>query len=406
MNAVDEIKNKHIVHWFRNDQRVSDHEIVSRLGELESVTAFYIHEEKYTEKHPLGFDWVSDKRKTFLNESLLELAAKLDVLGVDFQIFNNINELEHSGMLKGKTLTYQRCYGTEERKQEAKMLKLHSDEVYTFDHFTLVDQENLPFELHQMPKTFTPFKNKVGKYGSYSETIALPQLPKHSISFELKGGENPALNRLKYYFNDSNLIATYKETRNGMVGTDYSSRLSPWLALGNISARTVFDYIVQYETNVVSNESTYWLIFELLWRDFFQLQLQIHGDAFFQQGGIQKKEISFRQNRRIFEQWSSGQTGDELVDANMRELNATGWMSNRGRQNVASYLIHDLGIDWRWGAAYLESQLIDYDPASNYGNWMYIAGVGHDPRPFRKFNTQGQAERYDTDRSYRNLWLK
>jgi deoxyribodipyrimidine photo-lyase len=101
-----------------------------------------------------------------------------------------------------------------------------------------------------------------------------------------------------------------------------------------------------------------------------------------------------------------GHTGDDLVDANMQELNATGWMSNRGRQNVASYLVHDLGIDWRWGAAYLESQLIDYDPASNYGNWMYIAGSGHDPRPFRKFNTKGQAERYDADKTYRNLWLK
>jgi deoxyribodipyrimidine photo-lyase len=231
-------------------------------------------------------------------------------------------------------------------------------------------------------------------------------LPRNSISFELRGGENPALNRLKYYFNDSNLIATYKETRNGMVGTDYSSRLSPWLALGNISARTVFDYIVQYENDVVSNESTYWLIFELLWRDFFQLQLQIHGDAFFKRKGIQGKEIRFRQNDKVFWKWANGETGDELVDANMRELNTTGWMSNRGRQNVASYLIHDLGTDWRWGAAYLESQLIDYDPASNYGNWMYIAGVGNDPRPFRKFNTQGQAERYDEDGSYRSLWLK
>ncbi|MDA8929848.1 DASH family cryptochrome [Bacteroidia bacterium] len=406
MNAVDEIKNRNLIHWFRKDQRVSDHEILSRLAQFDSVTAFYIHEEKYDAQHPLGFDWVSKKRKTFLKESLLELAAKLDLLGIGFHIFKNINELEASRILQEKTLTYQRCCGTEERKQENNVLEIHADEVYTFNHFTLVDQENLPFELHQMPKTFTPFKNKVGKYGSYSQTIALPKLPKNSISFELKGGENPALNRLKYYLNDSNLIATYKETRNGMVGSDYSSRLSPWLALGNVSARTVFDYIVQYENEVISNESTYWLIFELLWRDFFQLQLQIHRDRFFKKGGIQQKEIKSSQNEQIFWQWANGETGDDLVDANMRELNATGWMSNRGRQNVASYLIHDLGIDWRWGAAYLESQLIDYDPAGNYGNWMYIAGIGHDPRPFRKFNTQGQAERYDADRSYRDLWLK
>lgn len=406
MNAVEELKNKNIAHWFRNDQRVSDHEIISRLSEFESVTAFYIHSEKYESQHSLGFDWVSDKRKTFLNESLLELAAKLDLMDVPFHVFDSVNQLKDSKLLENRILTYQKCYGTEERKQESKVLEICRGETYTYDHFTLVDQENLPFELDRMPKTFTPFKNKIGKYGAYSETIGLPELPDFSLSFELKGGENPALNRLKYYFNDSDLIATYKETRNGMVGTDYSSRLSPWLALGNVSARTVFDYIVDYETNVVSNESTYWLIFELLWRDFFQLQLQMHQDAFFRKGGIQRKEISFRQNEKTFWQWANGETGDELVDANMRELNATGWMSNRGRQNVASYLIHDLGIDWRWGAAYLESQLIDYDPASNWGNWMYIAGVGHDPRPFRKFNTKGQAERYDENGAYRRLWLK
>jgi deoxyribodipyrimidine photo-lyase len=90
----------------------------------------------------------------------------------------------------------------------------------------------------------------------------------------------------------------------------------------------------------------------------------------------------------------------------MTELKITGWMSNRGRQNVASYLIHDLHINWRWGAAWMESQLIDYDPASNWGNWMYIAGVGNDPRPFRKFNTQSQAERYDPTENYRKKWLK
>jgi deoxyribodipyrimidine photo-lyase len=88
----------------------------------------------------------------------------------------------------------------------------------------------------------------------------------------------------------------------------------------------------------------------------------------------------------------------------MRELAATGFMSNRGRQNVASYLVHDLGVDWRWGAAYFEQQLIDYDPASNWGNWAYIAGVGNDPRPNRKFNTRSQAERYDPEGRYVAVW--
>ena len=178
-----------------------------------------------------------------------------------------------------------------------------------------------------------------------------------------------------------------------MLGTDFSSRFSPWLAIGNITPRTIFDYIVRYEEEIESNKSTYWLIYELLWRDFFQLQLQLWGSLFFQVGGIQQKQIRYTSNTAAFEKWMQGNTGDDLVDANMRELNTTGWMSNRGRQNTASFLIHDLKQDWRWGAAYFESLLVDYDPASNWGNWMYIAGVGHDARPFRKFNTKLQAQR-------------
>jgi deoxyribodipyrimidine photo-lyase len=148
------------------------------------------------------------------------------------------------------------------------------------------------------------------------------------------------------------------------------------------------------------------LIFELLWRDFFQFQLRKYGSLFFQKNGINGKSIAYRNHEDTFWNWANGTTGDDLVDANMIELKTTGWMSNRGRQNVASYLVHDLNINWRWGAAWMESQLIDYDPASNWGNWIYIAGVGNDPRPLRKFNTKGQAERYDPEGNYRNKWLK
>jgi deoxyribodipyrimidine photo-lyase len=96
----------------------------------------------------------------------------------------------------------------------------------------------------------------------------------------------------------------------------------------------------------------------------------------------------------------------DFVDANMIELKLTGFMSNRGRQNVASYLCNDLKLDWRYGAEYFEQQLIDYDVCSNWGNWAYIAGVGNDPRSDRYFNIKKQADQYDADKHYRNLWLK
>ncbi|MEL0186501.1 MAG: FAD-binding domain-containing protein, partial [Flavobacteriaceae bacterium] len=96
---------------------------------------------------------------------------------------------------------------------------------------------------------------------------------------------------------------------------------------------------------------------------------------------------------------------EPFVNANMLELKHTGWMSNRGRQNVASYLSKENNIDWRWGAKYFESKLIDYDVHSNYGNWMYVSGVGNDPRD-RKFNIKFQAERYDPNNKFQNLWLQ
>jgi deoxyribodipyrimidine photo-lyase len=103
--------------------------------------------------------------------------------------------------------------------------------------------------------------------------------------------------------------------------------------------------------------------------------------------------------------WINGITKNDFIDANMLELKLTGFMSNRGRQNVASYLINDLQLDWRFGAAYFEEQLIDYDVSSNWGNWAYLAGVGNDPRTNRYFNIEKQANDYDKSKVFRNLWL-
>ena len=115
--------------------------------------------------------------------------------------------------------------------------------------------------------------------------------------------------------------------------------------------------------------------------------------------------MNWKENGQALERWRTGTTGDDFVDANMRELLFTGFISNRGRQNVASYLVHQLKQDWRKGAAWFESLLIDYDVCSNYGNWMYAAGVGNDPRD-RIFNTRKQASMYDGDGGYRRLWLE
>jgi deoxyribodipyrimidine photo-lyase len=204
---------------------------------------------------------------------------------------------------------------------------------------------------------------------------------------------------------EADCLKTYKQTRNGMVGANYSAKLSAWLALGCLSPRRVYETVQRYEAERIRNDSTYWLVFELLWRDYFRFICAKHGDRVFYPSGLRGLRIDWRQDWQRFDAWRNGETGFPLVDANMRELARSGFMSNRGRQNVASFLTKNLGIDWRMGAEWFESLLVDHDVCSNYGNWNYTAGVGNDARGFRYFNIPKQSKDYDPDGRYVKHWL-
>jgi deoxyribodipyrimidine photo-lyase len=200
-------------------------------------------------------------------------------------------------------------------------------------------------------------------------------------------------------------LSYYKKTRNGLLGKKYSSKFSLWLAFGSISPVSIYHEVKKYEKEVTKNDSTYWLIFELIWRDYFKYISMKHGNAIFKLGGLLQKDYTWKINQKYVQQWIDGATPEPFVNANMRELALTGFMSNRGRQNVASFFAKEWHLDWRIGAAYFEAMLIDYDIHSNYGNWMYNAGVGNDPRD-RKFNVAWQAERYDPSNKYQKTWLQ
>jgi deoxyribodipyrimidine photo-lyase len=220
------------------------------------------------------------------------------------------------------------------------------------------------------------------------------------------GGETAALNRLNEYLWQNEGILKYKETRNELLGKNFSSRFSPWLALGCISPKRIYQEIRKFERERKANESTYWLIFELLWRDFFRLMGKKYKNQIFKpQGPRNIKNTRLNSDMHCFQKWADGETGVPFIDANMRELNQTGFMSNRGRQVVASFLSKDLKLNWLLGAEYFESNLIDYDVCSNYGNWNYIAGVGSDPREDRMFNIQTQMAKYDAAGTFVKYWL-
>lgn len=296
--------------------------------------------------------------------------------------------------------------------------------VFTCEDDNLVAMDDLPFT--ELPKVFTPFRKKIEAnldvrdmtqapllrkfkdFHNFTDTIELIKYPKHPNSAHpFTGGESAAHERLNYYIWESKAILEYKETRNGLIGENYSSKLSAYLAVGNLSPVQVYYTIKVFEAQVEKNDSTYWLLFELLWREYFILvALQAQTKVYTLQGiqGIQDKESkSYANSIQKFEHWCTGNTEHPFINANMKELVATGYMSNRGRQNVASYLTHYLKVDWRWGATFFEKHLIDYDISLNWCNWMYVAGIGNNTRN-KVFNPTLQQEMYDPKGTYCSLW--
>jgi deoxyribodipyrimidine photo-lyase len=176
------------------------------------------------------------------------------------------------------------------------------------------------------------------------------------------------------------------------------------LAWGTLSARRAVAMLDAFERQHGRSKSSYWLWFELMWREHFRWLHQRFGRALYRARGLARQPRAVRASHADWQRWCTGQTGQALVDSGMRELAATGFLSNRMRQIVASHWLHDMGGDWRAGAAWFEAQLMDEDVYNNQGNWLYIAGLGTDPRGGRRFDTERQAAQHDPEGSYRQLW--
>lgn len=415
--------------WFRNDQRLADNAaLAAALAAHDEVLPVLIIDPRQHGAGPFGFERSGPFRRRFIREGIADLDAQLRAkgstlhvrVGEPAQVIARLQETWGSDAVHAQQL-----FAWEEQQQEQEVaavadLRLHAPN-------TLLLPGDLSFALEKLPHVFTAFRHKVEKLSPVREPLPEPQripspkewrgraleedaLPHVPITDDPRaalcftGGRASAWARLEHYLWDTHALSTYMETRNGLIGADYSSKLSPWLASGALSAREVHHEVKRYEAEHGANESTYWLGFELLWRDFFQFTAAKHGADLFTRTGIARKPAKGNSDARRFAAWCEGRTGQPFIDANMRELAATGWMSNRGRQNVASYLVHDLGLDWRMGAWWFERMLIDYDPCSNWGNWQYVAGVGNDPREGRRFDAERQAGMYDPQGEYQRLW--
>lgn len=422
--------------WFKTDLRLHDNEtLVRAIEQSDEIIPVYCFDDAQFKVSDFGFQKTGALRLQFLIESLEDLDTSLRKLGSGLVIVRGKpeNELYKIAVnYKVQKLFAKKEVGFEEKETEKKVETALWKAGCSMEYYstsTLYHAQDLPFSIKDIPDVFTKFRKRIEEECSVRAVfkspdvikspalaaIALPPLGQFGLrpalmdkraAIQFKGGETEGIKRLSFYLHESQLVSTYKETRNGMIGRNYSSKFSAWLALGCLSPREIYDELMKYETSFGGNDSTYWLIFELLWRDYFRFMMKKHQHKFFIPTGIQKKEVySKNMDPELIQRWVNGETGIDFIDANMIELKLTGFMSNRGRQNVASYFCHDLKLDWRYGAAYFEQQLIDYDVCSNWGNWAYIAGVGNDPRGDRYFNIEKQAGTYDPKKEYRTLWL-
>ena len=422
--------------WFRNDLRVADNaSLANATKENDSVIAVYCFDPRQFELSKYGNFKKTEKFRTKFNiESVKELKSNLEKLNISLLVYhqepeNIISEIIAENNIS--TVYFQEEWTKDEVKIENEIKsRLKTDVVFktVYDQF-LFHPKDIPFDIKDIPSVFTQFRNKCEKSSKIRAESVAKAMPASNLienntivptlndlgfedfvtdartAFPFKGGENQALKRMENYFWETENLSHYKETRNGLIGADFSSKFSPWLANGSISAKTIYWQICEYEQQVEKNDSTYWLTFELIWRDYFKYVSMKHGQKIFKIGGILDKDYDWKTNKNQIDNWINGNTQEPFVNANMIELKKTGFMSNRGRQNVGSFFAKNLFLDWRIGAAYFESMLIDYDVHSNYGNWMYVSGVGNDPRD-RKFNIRMQAENYDGKGKFQDLWLR
>ena len=401
---MKEMSNTRAILWFKNDLRLLDNESLTKaISGNEEILPIYIVDPRHFEKisypsgsdDPVIFAKAGLNRFQFLCQSVMDLKSNLQDKGADLLIKTGKPEEIIPALIRENKIDSvyaEEEYAPEElhlidnvRNAIPKDVKLHLTWGKTLYH-----KEDIPYTIDKIPMTSKAFRVHTSKAASVRALFKVPEvipvinlkdwgeLPQarelpidedKKLSPYVAGGETNALKRLDYYSTESELLTSYKWTRNRSLGMDYSSKLSPYLAVGAISPRTIYFKVKEYETTIKKNISTWWLVFEIVWRDFFTFKGMRMGSAIFKTEGYKNKDPKFENNLADYKRWCTGTTGIPFIDAHMRQLNATGYMSNRGRVNCASYFVHDLKIDWTWGAAYFESKLIDYDVPANWMNW-------------------------------------
>jgi deoxyribodipyrimidine photo-lyase len=425
------MSEKTILVWFRNDLRVHDNEILlEATKKADKVLPVYIFDPFYFKTTASGLAKTGNIRARFLLESVADLRQNLKALGGDLIIRTGspaelipqlaeqyqVNEVYHH-----REVAFEETAISEEVETALWKIKLN---LKHFIGHTLYHKEDLPFPIKDIPDSFAVFKKKVERDSEVRPCIETPaQISIPEITdpgniptladlgltepltdpredFHYHGGETTGLQQLNEYI----LRLDQPVISKGAKHADNSSRLSAWISLGCLSMRWVYHELTKNTQG--SHNSNSPLVLELLWRDYFRFMFKKHGKLFYDPERFKDEMPEIGPNGdELFEKWKSGNTGAPFIDASMHQLNATGYIANYNRQAVAGFLVNELKVDWTKGAAYFEEKLIDYSPASNWGNWAVVAGLSNDPRDSRYFAAAKHGTETDANSQFIHTWL-
>ena len=396
------------IFWFRRDLRLHDNKaLFHALQSEEKILPIFIFDIDILEKIPKD-----DARISFIYSELKAMNKHLEAHETEIKMFYGNPKEVFKSLMKNYTIV--KVFTNHDYEPYAIKRDLEIKEVVStskIDFQTYKDQ--VIFEKNEITKkdgkpyvVYTPYSKKwlekyeTNKPENYPSEDLLDRLYKKTKSETLTLSDIGFIETsipIKNYIFNSRIINEYEETRN-FPALDNTSKLGPHLRFGTVSVRQMVSRADAYENKI--------FLKELIWREFFMQILwhfpETHKNSF----KSKYDRIIWRNNEKEFKKWCEGNTGYPMVDAGMRQLNKTGFMHNRVRMLVGSFLCKHLLIDWRWGEAYFAEKLHDYEMSSNVGNWQWVAGTGVDASPyFRIFNPTSQIQKFDKELKYIQKWV-
>lgn len=415
------MKSKKILVWFRNDLRLHDNEmLVEAIAKSDSILPVYFFDPHYFQPTRFETAKTGTNRAKFLLESVAALRLAFQQLGGNLLVVHGSPEDTIAGLVEQYEITevyHHREVAPEETlistKVEDLLWKLQINLKHFIGH-TLYNKEDLPFPIKDIPDVFVQFKKKTERdsivkscFESPEEIVFveneewgdLPDLAQlgfdSNIDFPVEenftGGEAAGLQHLQELLKAGSDIYVKPVGKQNPEKQNFFSSLSGWLSLGCLSPRQVYWMVKEAEGAFGSNTNFNQMLIGLLWRDYFRFMFKKHGIEFFQEPGFEEEFFSPKDNSsESLVKWKTGETGHPLIDQYMAQLNETGFITHTGRLLVATYLVHILKEHWTTGAVYFEEKLIDYAPASNWGNWANVAGFGRDAKSKNTFDLNKQ----------------